>query len=138
VVRTASELGAATDDEGPVFAQRYYEPLGRDRKIYRIGDRIFGVERVWPARTYEEKLGRPIAIDGETRELALKLGSTLGITLYGFDVVLTDDGPYVVDFSPFPGFKGVPDAAALLADYIADTAERIVAERSGLTAGATR
>jgi ribosomal protein S6--L-glutamate ligase len=126
VVRAADELTPDTHDGGPVFAQRYYEPQGLDRKIYRIGDRVFGVERVWPARTYEEKLGRPFPVQGELREIALRLGSALGITLYGFDVVLAEDGPYVVDFSPFPGFKGVPYAAALLSDYIQDAATRVV------------
>lgn len=126
VVRTPGELTSGGSDGGPVFAQRYHEPLELDRKIYRIGDRIFGVERVWPARTYDEKLGRPFPVLGELRDLALQLGSALGITLYGFDVVVSKDGPYVVDFSPFPGFKGVPYAAALLADYIQDAAARAV------------
>jgi glutathione synthase/RimK-type ligase-like ATP-grasp enzyme len=126
VVRRVDEVAGDSRDEGPVFAQRYHEPTGRDRKVYRIGDRIFGVERVWPARTQEEKRGEPFVVDNEIRELALRLGGALGITLYGFDVVLTADGPYVVDFSPFPGFKGVPDAAALLADYIHDVAARVV------------
>jgi ribosomal protein S6--L-glutamate ligase len=126
VVLTADQLAGDSQDGGPVFAQRYYELRGRDRKIYRIGDRIFGVKRVWPARTYEEKLGEPFRVDGDVREIALRLGSALGLTLYGFDVVSTDRGPYVVDFSPFPGFKGVPDAAALLADYVCEAAERVV------------
>jgi ribosomal protein S6--L-glutamate ligase len=117
IVREASDL-AAVGDRGPVFAQRYHEPIGPDRKVYRIGERIFGVERVWPPRTYEDKLGRPFPVPPEIRRLALRLGAALGITLYGFDVVMTRDGPLVVDFSPFPGFKGVPYAAALLADYI--------------------
>jgi ribosomal protein S6--L-glutamate ligase len=129
VVRSVEELDGGRHDGAPVFAQRYYELRGRDRKIYRIGHRIFGVKRVWPARTYEQKLGEPFRVEGELRELALRLGSALGLTLYGFDVVLTDGGPYVVDFSPFPGFKGVPDAPALLADYVYDAAARVVSGR---------
>jgi ribosomal protein S6--L-glutamate ligase len=132
VVRAPDELAGVASDGGPVFAQRYYEPTAPDRKIYRIGDRIFGVERVWPARTFEQKLGEPFEVDHEIRELALRLGSALGISLYGFDVVETDHGRFVVDFSPFPGFKGVPDAAALLADYIHDAAERVAHEARGL------
>jgi ribosomal protein S6--L-glutamate ligase len=122
VVRSPDELAPAASGHGPVFAQRYYEPLGRDRKIYRIGDGIFGVKRVWPARTLRDKLGEPFAVGDDLRKLALRLGTALGIDLYGFDVVLTERGPYVVDFSPFPGFKGVPEAASLLAEYIADRA----------------
>jgi ribosomal protein S6--L-glutamate ligase len=126
VVRSRDELAAEPGDGTPVFAQRYHKPRDRDRKIYRIGDELFGVKRVWPARTHEEKLGEPFALDRELREIAFRLGAALGITLYGFDVVLTDDGPLVVDFSPFPGFKGVPDAAALLADYVYERAARAV------------
>ena len=135
VVRSPAELRDSREG-GPIFAQRYYEPRGRDRKVYRIGDRIFGVKRVWPPRTLEDKLGEAFELDGELAEIALRLGSALGITLYGFDVVLTDDGPKVVDFSPFPGFKGVPDAAALLADYVYEAAARIVNGEPLLAVGA--
>jgi ribosomal protein S6--L-glutamate ligase len=126
VVRSAAELAAAVDDGAPVFAQRYHEPRGRDRKIYRIGGRIFGVKRVWPARTPTQKQGEEFDVDAELEQIALRLGAALGITLYGFDVIATDDGPLVVDFSPFPGFKGVPDASTLLAEYIHRAAERVV------------
>jgi ribosomal protein S6--L-glutamate ligase len=122
VVREPRDLDAVDPAGGPVFAQRYHEPIGRDRKIYRIGERFFGVERVWPAKTYEDKQGRPFPVPPEIRRLALRLGAALGITLYGFDVVMTREGPLVVDFSPFPGFKGVPYAAALIADYVHDAA----------------
>jgi ribosomal protein S6--L-glutamate ligase len=124
VVRTPDEFGDDGANGGPVFAQRYREPRGPDWKIYRIGRRLFGVKRVWPPRTLEDKLGEPFTVRGDLREMALRLGSALGIALYGFDVVPTDDGPFVVDFSPFPGFKGVPDAPALLAEYIHDAARR--------------
>jgi ribosomal protein S6--L-glutamate ligase len=136
VVRTAEELASGPVETGPVFAQRYYEPRGRDRKIYRIGEGIFGVKRIWPARTLHDKLGEPFRVEGELRDLALRLGSALGITLYGFDVVVTDGGPYVVDFSPFPGFKGVPDASALLADYVYEAAARAARGESVVAADA--
>jgi ribosomal protein S6--L-glutamate ligase len=122
VVREPRELDLVARDRSPLFAQRYHEPIGPDRKIYRIGERIFGVERVWPPQTSEDKRGRPFPVPPEIRRLAMQLGAALGITLYGFDVVVTRDGPLVVDFSPFPGFKGVPYAAALLSDYIHDAA----------------
>jgi ribosomal protein S6--L-glutamate ligase len=116
VVRTATELDEV-EAAGPLLAQRYKEPRGRDRKLYRIGDRIFGVKRTWPARTYEEKLGEPFRVSDELREIVLRCGAAFGIDLYGVDVI-ESDRPYVVDMSSFPGFKGVPDAAALLAEYI--------------------
>jgi ribosomal protein S6--L-glutamate ligase len=122
IVRTAEEL-AGVETRGPLLAQRYKEPSGRDRKLYRIGDRVFGVKRAWPARTYEEKLGEPFQLNEELREIVWRCGTAFGIDLYGVDVI-ESGRPYVVDMTCFPGFKGVPDAAALLADYICAAGRR--------------
>jgi ribosomal protein S6--L-glutamate ligase len=124
VVWDADELDALSPDGGVLFAMRYEEPEGRDRKIYCIGGQLFGVKRVWPARTYEEKVGEPFALNPELREIALRCGEAFGMELYGLDVVISGGRPYVVDISSFPGFKGVPDAALRLADYIFAAARR--------------
>jgi ribosomal protein S6--L-glutamate ligase len=122
VVRTARQL-AGVEPGAPLLAQRYKEPRGRDRKLYRIGDEVFGVKRTWPAHTYEEKVGEPFALTEELREIVWRCGTAFSIDLYGVDVI-ESDRPYVVDMSSFPGFKGVPDAAALLADYIYEAGRR--------------
>jgi ribosomal protein S6--L-glutamate ligase len=123
VVRTAAELAEVEAGGSPLLAQRYKEPKGRDRKLYRIGEQVFGVKRTWPARTYEDKLGEPFPVSEELREIVWRCGTALGIDLYGVDVI-ESDRPYVVDMSSFPGFKGVPDAAALLAEYIYEAGRR--------------
>ena len=123
VVRTAAELAEVESGGPPLLAQRYKEPKGRDRKLYRIGGQVFGIKRTWPARTYEDKLGEPFPVSDELREIVWRCGTALGIDLYGVDVI-ESDRPYVVDMSSFPGFKGVPDAAALLADYIYEAGRR--------------
>ena len=120
IVHKASEI--ARDPALPVLAQRYHRPDGDDLKIYRIGAELFGVKRVWPARTYEQKLGEPFVLDDELREIAVQCGNAFGIDLYGFDVIESAGHRYVVDISSFPGFKGVPDAARRLARYIFDAA----------------
>jgi ribosomal protein S6--L-glutamate ligase len=128
VVRTRKEVERLEEDGKPILVQRYLESRGCDRKLYRIGDEIFGVARVWPARSYEEKLGRPFAVGPELRELVLRCGEPFGITLYGVDVVVADR-PYVVDMCSFPGFKGVPQAAERLAEYVYGAARRASAGR---------
>jgi len=124
VVWDADELDEISVLDGPLFAQRYQKPEGLDRKIYCIGNQLFGVERVWPALTYEDKLGRPFTITPQLREIALRCARAFGVDLLGLDVVFSDERPYVVDVNSFPGFKGVPDAALRLADYIFSAADR--------------
>lgn len=109
----------------PLFFQRFLPPDGLDRKIYSIGDQLFGVERVWPAGTYVEKVGRPFTISAVEREIALRCRRVLGSALFGVDVVMSGGTPYVVDASSFPGFLGVPDAALRLADYAYSIAHRV-------------
>lgn len=130
VVEKADELDDAEDFQGLVFAQRYHKPDGRDHKIYYIGGQIFGVMRVWPARTYEEKLGEPFAVSPEMSEITRGCGRAFGVDLFGLDIIVSNGRPYVVDINTFPGFKGVPDAARILADYIHSAAERVMRSES--------
>jgi ribosomal protein S6--L-glutamate ligase len=124
IVWDADELDDVSNDEGPVFAQRYHKPEGDDHKIYVIGEQMFGVKRIFPAKTYAEKIGEPFTITTELREIALRCSRAFGVELFGFDVVMSGGRPYVVDIQSFPGFKGVPDAALRLADCLYAAAQR--------------
>ena len=123
IVRNREELAAVTS-EGLMFVQRYHQPEGRDYKIYRIGKSSFGVRRVWPARTLEDKLGEPFELSPSMLEISDRCGKAFGIDLYGLDIVLSEGREYVVDINTFPGFKGVPEAGARLAEYISDYLNR--------------
>ncbi len=122
VVWDADELSEVVPHEGPLFAQRFQPRQGRDRKIYCIGDQLFGVKRVWPASTYEEKVGEPFTVTAELQDIASRVSAAIGTDLFGLDIVISRKQTYVVDVHPFPGFKGVPDSALRLADYIYSTA----------------
>lgn len=118
IVHSEEEL-AAVDLTGETYmAQRYLPPDGRDRKIYRIGDEVFCVERIWPPVSYEDKLGRLIDLSPEVEQVARDCGPALGIDTYGVDIIEHQGRPYVIDLSSFPGFKGVPDAARRLTDRL--------------------
>ena len=123
IVRTPEELAGISSD-GLMFVQRYHQPEGRDYKIYRIGKSSFGVRRVWPARTLEDKLGEPFELTQSMLEISDRCGEAFGIDLYGLDIVISDGREYVVDINTFPGFKGVPDAGLRLAEYITDYLNR--------------
>jgi len=124
VVRDAAELAALPPISEPVFAQRYHASDGPDRKIYSIGSEIFGVLRSWPARTHREKVGQPFTPDPELVDITRRCGAALGTDLFGVTVVESGGKPYVVDMTSIPGFKGVPDAARRLAEYIYAATER--------------
>jgi ribosomal protein S6--L-glutamate ligase len=119
-------LSRISPNQGPIFAQRYYSPQGKDHKIYYIDGQIFGVKRIWPARTYEEKVGKPFTISSTLRQIALRCSRAFGIELLGFDVIFSGGRPYVVDINCFPGFKGVPNAALRLADFIYTYGQRVL------------
>jgi ribosomal protein S6--L-glutamate ligase len=118
VIRDPGELERVPANGNVVFGQRYHVPDGCARTIYCIGGQVFGVKRVFPARTLEERLAEPIALDRELHEIAVACGRAFGMQLYCLDVIVSGDRPYVFDVSSFPSFDGVPDAALRLADFI--------------------
>jgi len=123
IVTRADELNALPTDE-PFLVQRYHKPDGLDHKIFRIGDELFGVRRVWPLGTYADKIGTPFTLSPALREIALQVGHVFGIDLYALDVVISAGQPYVVDVDKLGSFMGVPDAPRRLADYIFTAAQR--------------
>ena len=126
VLWDADDLIGLTGYAGPLFAMRYYPADGRDRKLYCLGGQLFGVKRIWPVRSYDDKLGESFTLDADLHRIAVACGEAFGIDLFGVDIVISEGKPWVVDMSSFPGFKGVPDAALRLADYIYAAASQAI------------
>jgi predicted glycosyltransferase/glutathione synthase/RimK-type ligase-like ATP-grasp enzyme len=124
VVTNAAELAALASMDEPLFAQRYHPADGLERKLYSIGNELFGVLRARPARTYEEKLGRPFTPSPELEDIARRCGAAFGIDLFSVDIVESGGQTFVVDMSSFPKFTGVPEGPRRLAHYIYAAAER--------------
>ncbi len=123
IVRNGEEMREIEPDHGLIFAQRYHQPDGLDHKVYVIGEQVFGVRRVWPPQTLADKIGEAFDVPAEMREITLRCGRAFGVGLYGVDLITSGGRPYVVDINTFPGFKGVPGAAELLADYVVNYSE---------------
>ena len=130
VVYEEYELAHPSASQGPVFAQRYRKPDGPDHKLYVIDEQVFGVLRKWPAATYEEKLGAPLTVTPALHNYAIRCAEAFGVKILGLDVVMSKGEPYIVDVQSFPGFKGVPDAALRLADYIYDVGLQIMNKKA--------
>jgi ribosomal protein S6--L-glutamate ligase len=117
---------AALPGGTPWLAMKYHRPEGEDLKLYRIGNEVFGVERIFPARTYEQKLGRPYAVSDDLRDIVLRCGDVFGISVYGVDVIRSRGRLWVVDMSSFPGFKGVPAAGRRIVDHVVSHSDATV------------
>ncbi len=101
---------------GPWLVQERVPGDGLDRKLYVIGERVHGVLRSWPAP--EDRSGTPFPVPRGLSRVARAAADALDLSTCGVDVVVSPTGPVVVDVNPFPGFKGVPGAAELLAAHL--------------------
>lgn len=113
--------GSPVDPYGlplPLFAQREVPSGGRDLKVFVVGDKLWAITRLFPARTLQDKLGMPAPLPPAIEATAIACGRALGLELYGVDFLVTEDQFFVVDVNAFPGYKGVADAPRTLADYL--------------------
>lgn len=101
-----------------VYAQEFKNGDGFDRKIYVAGDRVWASRKVFSPDESYLRDAEPFEATPEMRAIALRIGELLGLEIYGVDMIESDDGLWVVDVNGFPGFKGVPGAATVIADYI--------------------
>lgn len=116
------DLDSFTAPEFPMIVQELIPGHGEDLKIYVVGDQVHGVQKPFSETSFSVP-GRPVPISDEVRDLARRVGRICGLGLYGLDVIESPRGPFVVDVNYFPGYKGVPGAAEMIADYIDDYAQ---------------
>ncbi|MCI0336217.1 MAG: ATP-grasp domain-containing protein [Acidobacteria bacterium] len=119
--RRAEDIDKIPPPATPMIVQEAIPGPGEDLKIYVVGDQVFGVKKEFSETSFTVA-GRHEPITDEVRQISQKVGQVCGLGLYGLDIIESDRGPYVVDVNYFPGYKGVPNAAGMIADYIDDYA----------------
>jgi ribosomal protein S6--L-glutamate ligase len=107
--------GDAAPFPGPWHVETEWPGDGIDRKIYVVGNRVFGLLKRWPRGGD----ATPFTPTTAMRALALRTGAALGLEIFGVDLVGQDGRFAVVDVNAFPGFRGVTGAFDAVADYIA-------------------
>lgn len=103
----------------PMLVQEFIAGEGGDLKIYVVGSHVFGVRKHFSTESFRAT-GVPVPVSAQVRDIALRCGRAFGIGLFGLDIIEGNDGPVVVDFNHSPGFRGVPDAAPLIAAHVED------------------
>lgn len=123
IVHNPDELAAIPTPNCPMLVQEYIPGRGEDLKVYVVGDQVFAVRKPFSPNSFTRP-GQPCPVSAEIRDIAQRCGRAFGLGLYGLDMIESPDGPVVVDLNYFPGYKGVPNVAPLIADYIAGYARQ--------------
>lgn len=137
IVRSERELLLLPPPQEPVLVQEFIAGPGEDLRVYVAGDRVFATRKPFSASSFSAP-GRPVPVTDEVRRIALRCGEAFGLGLFGLDLIEAEDGPRVVDVNYFPGYKGVPEAAEAVADFIAAYAEGARATEPARSAGGAR
>jgi glutathione synthase/RimK-type ligase-like ATP-grasp enzyme len=115
-----------------VYIQKFIECDGFERKVYVIGDKVFGITRENPIYIYLRNKPNSINVDTierqefkiteEIRELAEILSEELNLKIFGFDLIkLTDRNRfYLIDLNDFPGFRGIKNVENKLSNYLVE------------------
>jgi ribosomal protein S6--L-glutamate ligase len=124
-VPAASDTASLLDDwaREPVIAQEFQTGDGYDAKLWAIGAHLEGARRRTPLETgatgaAKRNLPLDPSVMVELERLGRAVGAAFGLQLYGVDVIMSAEGPSIVDVNAFPGFRGVEGAPGLLADLV--------------------
>jgi ribosomal protein S6--L-glutamate ligase len=108
---------------GPYVLQEHIESGDGMYKLYVAGPHVRCLIRPSEAHVLRQERGTPCEVDDDFKRLALLTGQALNLDIYGVDVLCGAHGPAVVDVNPFPGFRGVPDGARMIAEHLASLAD---------------
>ena len=113
-----------------VYVQKFIECDGYERKIYVIGDEVFGIKRENPIYIYLREKPEKIDVDLIKREkfninediikLAKILSHELELKIFGFDLVqpINQNKLYLIDLNDFSGFRGIPGIGNVFQNFI--------------------
>ncbi len=130
-VRSKEQLQELAKDWGaePVVLQEYAASDGWDIKLWVIDQQIFAARRrtpLEPNAPKEDFVIPPDELPAEWARITLEIGRVFNMRLYGVDLLVTGNGPIIVDVNGFPGFRGVPGADRALVNLV----EKLARERT--------
>lgn len=119
---TARDLPAEAPFPGPYLVETRLPADDLDAKLYLAGGEVRGLLKPSTLVHHHVTSGTPFTPGPELVQLAREAGRVLDAHLAGVDVLRTPDGPVIVDVNAFPGFRGIEDAAALVAAHLREHA----------------
>ena len=104
-----------------VIIQEFAVSDGWDIKLWVIDGQIFAARRCTPLEPGAPKEDFPLKAEelpGDWIQLTLEVGRVFNLRLYGVDLLITEQGPIMVDVNSFPGFRGVQGADSALVAFV--------------------
>jgi len=122
------KLGVLWNKE-PIILQKFLPNDGWDIKLWVIDQQVFAARRRTTLEAGVPKKDFPFAkseIPYEWIRIALEVGRSFDLRIYGIDLVITEQGPVAVDVNAFPNFQGVPSATNALVALVEDLSRRMI------------
>jgi len=119
---------AGQRNQEPFILQEFAHGDGWDIKLWVIDKQVFAARRRTPLEAKAPKEDFPIPTEklpSDWGSIALEIGRVFSLRFYGVDLLMTEQGPIIVDINSFPGFRGVAGADSSLISLI----ERLVEGR---------
>lgn len=124
IVGANGHLPSKAPFPGPYVVQEYIETDTNAYKLYVAGKEVRGLVKPGLQAHHGTVEVRDWEVHTALWSLAHRTGDAVGLDIFGVDVLIGKDGPVLIDVNPFPGFRGVSDAARLIANHIATVAPR--------------
>ncbi len=129
-VQSVEQLQSLSEQWGrePVVLQEFAAGDGWDIKMWVVDQQIFAARRRTPLEANASREDFPIPPDelpADWARIVREIGRVFDLRLYGVDLLMTAQGPMIVDVNSFPGFRGVPGADQALVNLV----ERMLMEK---------
>jgi ribosomal protein S6--L-glutamate ligase len=103
-----------------ILLQKYVrESKGKDIRIIVVGGRVIAaMERKAKRGEFRSNIkvggeGKAIKPTREMKNLAIRATKALGLQISGVDIILTQDGPAIMEVNSNPGMEGIEEATSI-------------------------
>ncbi len=99
-----------------ILIQSYIPNKGEDVRMFVVGDEVVGamVRKAapleWRSNIHLGGRGVPYGPTDAEKDAAVKAARAVGVEVAGVDMIMGDDGPYLIEVNASPGFKGLMKA----------------------------
>lgn len=118
-----------------ILIQSYVPNPGEDVRMFVVGDEVVGamVRRAspneWRSNIHLGGRGTLYENSQAEAEMAVRAAKAVGVEIAGIDMIMSKDGPYLIEVNASPGFKGLMkatdvDVPGRIIDYAVGKAKR--------------